>query len=494
MSNRLVFGLILVVAPFAGCNPAGRSTRLRPVELRITVRAPGGRTEFVVADADRIERLWLRPTASAKAVGEAGARDAFGRLRLVFEGGSSEDVELLRPLGRFRRGNGTYVADLTELGKYLETAAESSLGLVRNAGRGGPPIVLRGHRGRIAAVAFSPDGETLATMDEGPALRLWDRSDGMLRSRLHPPGAVHAVAFGPDRRTLAVASREDATLPICSVRLLDLETDRTVAKYPGGWFEGNWLAFSPDGRLLASTGQNRGATSGIAAGRAITIRDVTAGRVVGTLGEGLRWPSRLQFSPDGRTLAVADADRSVSLWDVSTGRRRAYHPGGREGGGYDGPKSGRVRLWAGEPEERRLGCAAHAGGAKSLAFSPGGDYLASGGDDNAVWVWEAATGRAWASFEEGMPSGWGDRSRLVVFRSAGREILSVGDRQVRVRDTATGRLIASVDLPPPPEVQSWNPAALSPDGRTFAGESLIGKPEAREPIVILWDLARLLGQ
>jgi hypothetical protein len=104
-------------------------------------------------------------------------------------------------------------------------------------------------------VAFSPDGRTLAAGDRGAAVKLWDVATGTERATLAAPGEknaavnfveeVSALAFAPDGRTLAVAVEQ-------TVRLWDVATGRFVASLAGHAGKVQCLAYSPDGRRLAS--------------------------------------------------------------------------------------------------------------------------------------------------------------------------------------------------------------------------------------------------
>jgi WD40 repeat protein len=253
--------------------------------------------------------------------------------------------------------------------------------------------VLRAGYGNALAMAFSPDGTTLAAgcgkdpFDGHGEVQLWDVAAATCRATLTPfKGAVTSVAFAGGTDTLAVGSADG------TVTLWESKTGkarpfafRQDYGYPYA------VAFSPNGRHLAAGSNDR----------RVRLWDLTAGTGP-TVREHVDWVTSVAFAPDGATLASAGWDAKVKLWDVPAAGLRAtlkgplaiiwavaYAPDGATiAAGYEDGTVGRWDTATGKPQAALRG----EGAVKCLAFSPDGKTLAAGTDDRSVLLWDVPGG------------------------------------------------------------------------------------------------------
>jgi WD40 repeat protein/tRNA A-37 threonylcarbamoyl transferase component Bud32 len=198
-------------------------------------------------------------------------------------------------------------------GQQLATAGEDGVVRIRQASTGEVIQSLHGHTERVWDVAFSPDGSLLATAGADRKVRVWDvvagREVGILEGHVEP---VRRVSFSPDGRFLATAS-EDFT-----VRIWDVATRNSISILRGHLDSVRSVAFSPDGRRLASAGMND----------AVRVWDLLTSQEILTLRGRGDFYFDVAFSPDGTKLAaaasrqVADKSRAarqseVMLWETA---------------------------------------------------------------------------------------------------------------------------------------------------------------------------------
>jgi len=318
------------------------------------------------------------------------------------------------------------------------------------------PVVLRGHTQLVEAVAFAPDGSTLASCGWDNSVHIWDvarLNDGSKAERaILPHGSVQfAVAFSPDGKLLTACGQNSLT-----IWSSELGRYTPVMETEGHTYR--CLAFSPDGRTLA-LGVDDGSV------QFWDVSSRTERLVVRGHADVVR---SVAFSPDGRHLVSSGQDRQIILWDAIRGvsvrslgfsggnavQIVAYSPDGREiavGEVTDSPQD--VILLDPETGKVRTRLTGHRSGVSALAFTPDGHTLASAGVDRCIKLWDLTGGDERASLSDGV-----GLVRSLSFSVDGAWLAFAGsDCTVKVWDLASGRSHVVGRAPLSPEPPRWEP-------------------------------------
>jgi WD40 repeat protein len=316
---------------------------------------------------------------------------------------------------------------------------------------GGRLFVVEGERGRVlddagSAVAevrvpkeaalpvLSPDGRTLAAMD-GRLVRRWDARSG---AELPPPpghtDTVVGIAELPNRKEIVTAGRDR------TIRVWDAVTGSLLATHR---LDGEPSALAVD----AAGGQIAVARRAGLKEKDKEARDVV--EIFDALGRRQRvipeWsPQGIALSPSGRLLAIGHDRVGAMLVDLQTGRSGSYLGGDKQGTmavafSPDGTRLATGRPWNDGPawiwsaQDGRLlhTLEDHESGIHALAFSSAGDLLASGGRDGVIRIWGTQTGLLLRAFHVRR------RTRTLAF-APGRDLLAVGGDDLGLWDARTG--------------------------------------------------------
>lgn len=160
-------------------------------------------------------------------------------------------------------------------------------------------LTLKGHTDSLSALAFTPNGRTLASGGDDGTIRLWEASTGTEILNLQS-GKISALTFSMDGKILASIDKA------FSIQLWDVATGDKLISIEGQNDYGNVLAFSADSKILACGGRDG----------TIRLWDAATGNKLSTLKGHVDWVNALAFSPDGNTLASGSTDGAIFLWNV----------------------------------------------------------------------------------------------------------------------------------------------------------------------------------
>ncbi|MFN5391107.1 MAG: protein kinase domain-containing protein [Pseudanabaena sp.] len=271
--------------------------------------------------------------------------------------------------------------------------------------------ILKGHTGWVRAVAFFPNGFSLASGSYDRTLKLWNTRDnqsfGTLSNHLGSISGINAIAVHPNGSTFAIACIDK------SVKLWNFRSGKPVRNIEAHSGQVYSVAYSPDGNTLVSA----------SADKTLKLWNWRKSELLQTFEGHQDKVVSVAFYPDGKRIASASFDKTIKIWDVNTGKS--------------------IRSMTG-----------HAAPVNAIAFSPDGKLLVSGSQDQTVKIWDVSTGKVIRTL-----SGHVGGVLAVDFNRDGSVIASGGiDKTIQIWDVKTGKSMQILNQHEAPVLSlSFNP-------------------------------------
>jgi small GTP-binding protein len=336
--------------------------------------------------------------------------------------------------------------------------------------------ILQGHKNSISSIAWSLNGEMLASTSSDTSIRLWDTQTGQhLRTLIGHSDWIYCVAWSPDGRVLASGSADR------TIRLWNPQTDQPPELLIGHANIVSGIAWSPDGLLVASCSFDK----------TVQIWDPRMKRELRTLTGHTDRVHSVAWSPDGRVLASGSADKTIRLWDVRTGQPLRTLTGHSEKvydvtWSPDGKKliscsaDTTIGLWNPSNGQQNRSLEVHTEAVLRISFSSDGRFLASKSADGTISIWNTDAWGTVALLEEARPdlttSGLAFHPNAPVLAT-----LDENDRAIRIWDLDFAALLRAA-----PVISSVNytTAKIALVGDSGVGKSGLGYRIAKDNFLV----------
>jgi eukaryotic-like serine/threonine-protein kinase len=288
-------------------------------------------------------------------------------------------------------------------------------------------FTLKGHTDAVTNVAFAADGKHILSSSLDQTVKVWDADTGKEIRTLKGVSAPEAFAFGGKQVVSPVAFGLDGKQIVSgtgnAVNAWDARKDQGILLLNGHAGNINSIAISPDGkRIVSGSAPGQEALGKLLPGE-LKVWDAASGRELLTLKGNAEEVHSVAFSPDGK---------------------RVVSGGGLQFDDPANPLPGELKVWDAETGKELRNITGHKGMVASVAFSPDGERILSGGADKTVKVWDAATGKELLNLR-----GHGEVVFSVAFSPDGKRIASSSWQveqpgEVKVWDAESGRELLSL--------------------------------------------------
>jgi len=328
-------------------------------------------------------------------------------------------------------------------------------------------MTLRGHVGEVDSVAFSPDGQRIATCSWDRTVKVWDAASGkeLLTLKGHKSN-INSVAFSPDGRRIVTGSNDP------TAKVWDAASGTNLLTLKGHTNDVGPVAFSPDGQRIVTGSMDRTAR----------VWDAGSGRELLILNGHSNTVNSASFSADGKWIVTASDDDTAKVWDAASGHElrtlrtgspvnwAAFSPDGRRI--VAGLEDGTAKVWDAASDNPLLTLRAHSTDIFSVAFSPDGQRIVTGSGDKTAKVWDAASGQELRTLR-----GHTARVTSVAFSPDGQRIVTASfDQTAKVWDAAIGKEPLTLK-----GHTNWiKTVRFSPDGKRIATSSSDGSAKVWE--------------
>ncbi len=299
---------------------------------------------------------------------------------------------------------------------------------VWDAATGKQLLSLKGHKGVVYSMAYSPDGKRIVSGSLDKTLKVWDAATGqdLLTLKGHT-NAVSSVAYSPDGRRI-VSGSSDTTL-----KVWDAQTGQNLLTLKGHAWNVRSVMYSPDGKRIVSGSLDK----------TLKVWDAATGQDLLTLKGHTNAVTGVAFSPDGRRIISSSRDNTVKVWDTQYGEDFLFLKG-------------------------------HTKDVNSVVFSPSGKRIFAWDTQGKVLTWDASNGMLLPNARKGMPAG----NRVAVH----------GNRRAVVE----GHLVRIKRILTPAEQQRLYQEEEFLHARAFHSDEATAAEQDEQPFAAVFHLDRLL--